>query len=539
MKISIATVRGKLTLAFGGLTLLVLLVSAFALGSIKSANARFGSFVGGVNVRAQFAEQIRTAVDRRAIAARDILFVHSTAETADERAEALNADAEVRAKIKQLLDMLASTTDTSEEEKELASRIASVERRYAPVAAAIVQAGVGNRHDDAVEMIDEQCRPLLAELINATNAYRDYTQNRAAAMIQQSASDYSFQRMLLISISVASMLTAIVAGTFITRGLTRALGAEPARLREITERVASGDLRSVDSAANAPAGSILSSIGEMQGSLVRLIAQVRGAVEAIANGSSEMATGNAELSSRTEQQTSALQETASSMEELTSTVKLNAENAQQASVLATTASEMANRGNAVVTKVVDTMSRINADSTKVAEIIAIIESIAFQTNILALNAAVEAARAGEQGRGFAVVASEVRGLAQRSSGAAKEIKGLISASVAQIRNGANLVTQAGSTMSEVTLAVAQVTDLMGAIAAASQEQSRRIAQVGSAITQMDSVTQQNATLVEEAAAASKALEEQGDQLFSAIGSFLLDDSSTPHGCGAPASYRMA
>jgi methyl-accepting chemotaxis protein len=263
----------------------------------------------------------------------------------------------------------------------------------------------------------------------------------------------------------------------------------------------------------------------MQASLVRLIGQVRTAADSIATGSSQIASGNVDLSSRTEQQASSLQETASSMEELTSTVKQNTENAQQARALSASASEVAQRGHAVVSQVVDTMGEISANSTKIADITGIIEGIAFQTNILALNAAVEAARAGEQGRGFAVVA-RVRSLAQRSSSAAKEIKDLINTSVQKIRDGSSFASDAGRTMSEVTQAVARVTDIMGEIAAASTEQSKGIEQVNQAITQMDEVTQQNAELVEEAAAASHSLEDQGRQLDQAVSFFRLDPGAT-------------
>jgi methyl-accepting chemotaxis protein len=256
-------------------------------------------------------------------------------------------------------------------------------------------------------------------------------------------------------------------------------------------------------------------------SLKEVVGKVRAGSETIATATSQIAAGNLDLSSRTEQQASSLQQTASSMEELTSTVQLNAQNAQQASSLATNASEVAHKGSDVVGRVVETMSQISERSTKIADITGIIEGIAFQTNILALNAAVEAARAGEQGRGFAVVASEVRSLAQRSSSAAKEIKDLITASVQTIQDGSALAGDAGRTMADVTQAIARVTDIMGEIAAASNEQSRGIEQIGVAITQMDEVTQQNAALVEEAAAASQSLDEQGGQLSQAVAFFQV------------------
>jgi methyl-accepting chemotaxis protein-1 (serine sensor receptor) len=232
------------------------------------------------------------------------------------------------------------------------------------------------------------------------------------------------------------------------------------------------------------------------------------------------------LSSRTEEQASALQETASSMDELTGTVKQNADNARQASSLAANASEIANKGSRVVAQVVGTMGDINQSSAKIADIITIIEGIAFQTNILALNAAVEAARAGEEGRGFAVVAGEVRSLAQRSSAAAKEIKGLIDTSVERVQSGTSLVDEAGRTMAEIIGAVQRVTDIMGEIAAASEEQSSGIEQVARAVTQMDEVTQQNAALVEEAAAAAQSLEDQAAKLRQAVAVFHLDDEGS-------------
>jgi methyl-accepting chemotaxis protein len=237
---------------------------------------------------------------------------------------------------------------------------------------------------------------------------------------------------------------------------------------------------------------------------------------------SEIASGNLDLSSRTEEQASSLEETASSMEELTSTVKQNADNARQANQLAVSASEVAGKGGMVVAQVVDTMGSINESSQKIVDIISVIDGIAFQTNILALNAAVEAARAGEQGRGFAVVAAEVRTLAQRSAGAVKEIKSLIDDSVEKVDAGARLVNQAGATMDDIVESIRRVTDIISEITAASQEQTAGIEQINQAITQMDQVTQQNASLVEEAAAAAEAMQNQAGRLTQAVGAFKLD-----------------
>ncbi|MDR5837453.1 methyl-accepting chemotaxis protein [Caballeronia sp. LZ034LL] len=290
------------------------------------------------------------------------------------------------------------------------------------------------------------------------------------------------------------------------------------------DAIASGDLRrSVSITSNDEMGQLLRGLAAMQSSLIDTVRTVRGGSESIASATKQIAAGNIDLSSRTEQQASALQETASSMDELTGTVKQNADNARQASVLAANASDIAGKGSQVVSQVVTTMGEINQSSSKIADIITIIEGIAFQTNILALNAAVEAARAGEEGRGFAVVAGEVRSLAQRSSAAAKEIKELIDNSVERVQSGTALVDEAGRTMTEISTAVQRVTDIMGEIAAASEEQSSGIDQVARAVTQMDEVTQQNAALVEEAAAAAQSLEDQAGALRTAVETFRLQD----------------
>ncbi|MGZ5817724.1 MAG: methyl-accepting chemotaxis protein [Burkholderiaceae bacterium] len=326
-------------------------------------------------------------------------------------------------------------------------------------------------------------------------------------------------------------LVSFAGGALVFMGLLTAFSIAVARsisrpLNEavrIAQTVAAGDLTSrIEVDGDDEASQLLRALKDMNESLVRIVGEVRISTDTIATASGQIASGNMDLSARTESQASSLEKTASSMEELTSTVKQNADNARQANQLAVSASEVAVKGGSVVTQVVDTMGSINASSKKIVDIIGVIDGIAFQTNILALNAAVEAARAGEQGRGFAVVAAEVRNLAQRSAGAAKEIKTLIGDSVDKVDVGAKLVDQAGATMQEIVDSVRRVTDIMSEITAASQEQMSGIEQVNQAVTQMDSSTQQNAALVEEAAAAAQSLRDQAGKLSQVVSVFKLD-----------------
>ena len=354
---------------------------------------------------------------------------------------------------------------------------------------------------------------------------------------------------LQATIGGAIVFALVLAGLFgwrLTRSLTRALGAEPAEVGAAADAVAAGDLARPITLRPGDSTSVMAAMQRMNESLAQTVTAVRQNAESVASASAQIAAGNNDLSSRTEEQASALEETAASMEELSSTVGLNADNARQANQLALGASEVAARGGAVVVQVVQTMKGINESSKKIADIISVIDGIAFQTNILALNAAVEAARAGDQGRGFAVVATEVRSLAHRSADAAKEIKTLITASVERVQEGTALVDQAGSTMQEVVTAIGRVTTIMNEITAATIEQSAGVGQVNEAITQMDQTTQQNAALVEQSAAAAESLKAQAVQLVEAVALFKLaskaaapqlaaaDSPETPARMAAPA-----
>ena len=316
---------------------------------------------------------------------------------------------------------------------------------------------------------------------------------------------------------------AVAAAVLISWRLSRGITNGLALANQAVQRIGEGDLRQhLKVTSTDEIGQLLQALDTMQDKLTRVVSSVRQGSENVATASAEIAQGNHDLSARTEQQASALEQTAASMEELSSTVRQNADNARQANQLAQSASTVAVRGGEVVGQVVTTMKDINESSKKIADIISVIDGIAFQTNILALNAAVEAARAGEQGRGFAVVASEVRSLAGRSAEAAKEIKSLINASVERVTQGSLLVDQAGVTMAEVVGSIRRVNDIMGEISAASSEQAQGVAQVGEAVVQMDQATQQNAALVEEMAAAASSLKSQAEELVHTVAVFTID-----------------
>jgi len=522
-------VRTKLAASFGALALMVLVVAGVSLSSLADSNRRFVDFVNGINARATLAAEVGGAVNRRAIAARNLVLVTRAEDIAAEKAAVYKAQEDVTSMLADLQSRVEAATVSGDTARTLVADMARIEAAYSPVALNIVKLALDGKKDEATVKINDECRPLLAQLEGAQRAYAAFTRQRGDQLVTAAESSYAQQRTLLIAACVAAFAAAAACGLLIARSLTRALGAEPGDLGAAAHRIAEGDLGTIAAAAQAPAGSVMSSLGIMQASLARIVGQVREASDSIAMGSSEIAAGNADLSQRTEEQASALEETSATMTQLGATVRSNADNAAQANQLAVTATDVATRGGEVVGRVVDTMKGINDSSRRIADIITVIDGIAFQTNILALNAAVEAARAGEQGRGFAVVASEVRSLAQRSAAAAKEIKTLIVDSVERVEQGTLLVDKAGTTMAEIVGSIRRVSDIVGEISAASLEQSTGVAQVGEAVTQMDQVTQQNAALVEESAAAAESLKLQSEQLVKAVSVFRLGEQG-----GAPA-----
>ena len=372
-------------------------------------------------------------------------------------------------------------------------------------------------------------------------ALRDIDQQIATQSAQmRAAAEAAMARahdtsVLIIALGLIGGVLSLVTAWFISSGIVRPLR----HAVKVARKVAGGDLSgNIRVESGDELGQLLQALKDMNASLITIVGDVRGGTQDIAGASGEIAAGNLDLSQRTQAQASSLEQTAASMEELTGTVKQNADNARQANQLAQSAADVAGKGGKVVAEVVDTMSSINASSKKIVDIIGVIDAIAFQTNILALNAAVEAARAGEQGRGFAVVAAEVRTLAQRSAGAAREIKQLIGDSVERVDAGARLVDTAGATMRDIVASVHRVTDIMGEISMASGEQLSGIEQVNAAIVQMEHVTQQNAALVEQASTAAASMQQRAQQLSGTVGIFTLgNEVAPPH--AAPAISLVA
>jgi methyl-accepting chemotaxis protein-1 (serine sensor receptor) len=373
-------------------------------------------------------------------------------------------------------------------------------------------------HDTATatDILIEKVGPLFEPVDKGIGALMKLQLDVAKAEYERSQAAFQAIRAVNIAAVLGGIGFAVMLGVSLVRGISRSLN----HAAEVADAVAAGDLTgTINAEGRDEIAHLLRSMAGMKDGLIKVVSTVRQNADSVATGSSQIAQGNQDLSQRTEEQASALEETAASMEQLGATVKQNADNAQQANQLALGASTVAIKGGEVVGQVVSTMRDINDSSKKIADIISVIDGIAFQTNILALNAAVEAARAGEQGRGFAVVAGEVRNLAQRSAEAAKEIKTLITASVERVEQGTALVDQAGTTMTEVVGSIKRVTDIMGEISSASVEQAAGVAQVGEAVSQMDQATQQNAALVEQSAAAAESLTQRAQLLVEAVGVF--------------------
>ncbi|AOU93358.1 methyl-accepting chemotaxis protein [Achromobacter ruhlandii] len=522
----------RLTLGFG--TVLVLLLALTGLSQYELSQ------IGGIN--RTITEQTWTeanAINRidvttRANARANLELIVNTDPRA---AETLFARIDTNRKvIDQALETLRPLFSTEDERQRL-RLLEDVRGRYVKSFQGVGALLKRGERDAARQRLLEETLPLLDSL---QDHIIEISRIQAAEMADASADSRKV-------IDNAGMLNLILSGLAVVLGglfawrVSKSITAPLAQAVLVAETVARGDLgQPIHAVTRDETGRLLRALHDMQDKLAGAVRTIRAGSETISSAAGQIAAGNTDLSSRTEEQAASLEETAASMEELASTVKQNADNARQANQLAASASEVAQRGGAVVSAVVSTMGDISASSRKISEIVSVIDGIAFQTNILALNAAVEAARAGEQGKGFAVVAGEVRSLAQRSAQAAREVKTLIEASVSKVAEGAGQAENAGTTMQEVVASVKRVTDIMGEIAAASQEQASGIEQVNRAVSQMDEVTQQNAALVEEAAAAAGSMQDQAHALVGAVGVFRLrEDAARREDAGARPRERGA
>ncbi|MCS0589730.1 methyl-accepting chemotaxis protein [Massilia norwichensis] len=518
------TIGKRLAIGFGAVLALMAVLAGLAIHRVGQIDNILIHINDVNNVKQRYAINFRGSVHDRSIALRDVVLASSADATRPHVELIRKLDADYQKSAGPLDALFAGRSNILPEEKQALAVIKDVEQRTQPLIAKVIALRQADNAAEAAALLDKQAAPAFVEWLASVNRLIDLEEklnNDAAAEARALSGSFLAWMLVLLAIAVGA---GSVAAWAISRGLLRQLGGQPDYAVAIAGAIAAGDLSVPIDTRAGDKSSLLFAMKGMRDSLVNIVSQVRAGTMTIANASTEITAGNHDLSARSERQAGTLEETASSMEELTGTVKQNADNARQANALAESASSVAQRGGAVVSQVVQTMASINASSKQIAEIIGVIDGIAFQTNILALNAAVEAARAGEQGRGFAVVAGEVRNLAQRSATAAREIKSLIGDSVAKVDDGARLVNEAGSTMEEIVSSVKRVTDIMAEISLASQEQSAGIEQVHRAIGQMDETTQQNASLVEQAGAAAAALQDEAQSLAQLVSIFRLGNA---------------
>jgi methyl-accepting chemotaxis protein len=538
MKFQTMTVRARLGLGFGTVLLLLAALAVTSVVQLAGFNRIVEAVAAVRMVQLITVGQVTAAINHISRSTGSVLVLDDEKQVKEELAA-------VRANRDAIQDLLAKVEKSVAPGKEadLFQQIRQALAAYLPHEDAFLKDADAGNYSAARDVMLSVTRPAQLRLQEALEAFEHYQVALSADEANKAGAAYARTRDTIIGLALLAVVVGVAATMLIMRSLRAELGGEPSYAKDVAARIAAGDLSVHVQLRAGDDSSMLFAMRRMSQSLSELVGQVATGSRTVAETSAQIAQGNADLSQRTEEQASTLEETAGSMEELTSTVTQNAENARQAAQLATGAAEVARRGGQVVGEVVTTMNGISEASRRIADIIGVIDGIAFQTNILALNAAVEAARAGEQGRGFAVVASEVRSLAQRSADAAREIKQLIGDSVDRVDAGTRLVANAGATMDEI-VAVAGVNGLIAEIAAASQEQTAGIGQVNQAITQMDGAVQQNATMVEEAAAATESMKAQAAGLLELVSRFKLSGSQqgaapTAHAQSAPSSPRIA
>jgi len=503
----------QLGLSFGFIAALLLTVIFLTYGRIASLNANIALTASDLYPKTILAHRIKDGVNDAVIHMRNALLIDNPDKVKAEF-DSIESGAVV---IVATINEIDRTTGNGSS-RHYVTDLIGARQVFVMARKHFAELLLQGQRSEASGLMSSEVLPAQQAYFAAVDGLIGFEQQRMADSVSLSSAEVRQTEYLMFSIT----LLALLLGAFIAWYTTRSITAPLAEAVVIARTVADGDLSSIIIAhANNETGQLLAALRDMNNGLLKIVSQVRSGTGAIASASSQIAAGNADLSTRTERQAGSLEQTVSAMTALTATVKQNADNARQANQLANSASDIAVTGGNMVRQVVSTMNSINDSSNKIVDIISVIDGIAFQTNILALNAAVEAARAGEQGRGFAVVASEVRTLAQRSASAAKEIKILIGDSVQKVGSGTLLVEQAGVTMTDMVVSVKRVTDIVGEIAEASREQSSGLEEINQAISQLDQATQQNAALVEEAANAATSMQQQSALLAQLVGVFRL------------------
>ena len=515
----------RLMAGFGLVVLALLGMSVF---SVLTARGIDGALTANATQNAviqRAAINFRGSAHDRSIAVRDVVLA-PTEEARKKEVEAIARLADFYAKsAAQLDDVLKSASQVPPEVGPMVQSLKDIEARTAATTAKVVALMQAGDRAGAEALLWAEAKPQYEQWLAAANKLIDYEEARIIANSQLANKDASQFTGVMLSITLLAVLISIAVTVLVSRSISRELGAEPSEVRSVVQAIQQGDLTVPVQVKAGDTTSVMVAVRDMQQRFHELVSAVRDNVDQLRTTSHDISTGNQNLGQRTEQAASSLEQTAASMEELTATVRQSADSARQANQLATTAAGTATKGGEVMLQVVSTMQDIHQSSQKIADIIGVIDGIAFQTNILALNAAVEAARAGEQGRGFAVVATEVRSLAQRSAEAAKEIKSLIQTSVEKVGSGAELVGNAGETMNEIVRGVQRVNDIIGEISSAAAEQSDGISQVNVAVSQLDHMTQQNGALVGESTAAADNLRNQAQRLAELIAVFQINSAA--------------
>ncbi len=525
-RIERVSVGARLACGFGLLLVFILLVGAAGIGGMHRLAQTVSDIVTFNNAKLALAQSQARAVGEQEKGLLRLVLATERQQTETILAAIKFQEGQYAESKAGLADILKLSNPTKFE-TDISAKIQAHEDRTAPLIAKALKLIAADDTEGANKLVQGELAPAMGKWVLDLDELVSIEQRLNDAAATAAEKEYRLLRNVSLACVALALALGLAAALIIARGLRRELGGEPREAARIAHEVASGNLALAISVRKGDDKSLMAALNGTVGQLSGVIRSINQASDTIHTAAGEIAAGNFDLSKRTEEQAASLEQTAASMEELTATVKQNAESARQANDLASGASTVAVKGGQVVGQVVATMASINQASKRIADIISVIDGIAFQTNILALNAAVEAARAGEQGRGFAVVAAEVRGLAKRSAEAAKEIKGLIDASVSTVADGSRLVDEAGRTMAEIVEAVGRVRDVIGHITAASDEQSAGIGQVNTAIAQMDQTTQRNAALVEQATAAADSMREQAQQLVQAVSVFKLETVAAP------------